>query len=467
MGGQMTAPNQVTVHSSFPDAGAVLDAILGSGEWMIRRRDFVEFESEQDLARSHSFDFKIPLQLISKDTAGDLSAVIPLGFWWKAPERYSDIDFEDEAGESLGLPTSTYNARLTLYVMLEYARRLLIKNSVNDIPIPIMLSIAAIVMGDPPLALSDVRQKWRENPDTEIGALANDPEFMALLEVCSLASIVSVQLHDELNRRRVIKMRYVEHQSTYFRTDRYRTEVSTRIRIWRWFGRPARRFLGLGAYKLDLANAFVRSQSYHFEAKAPRGMRFTEVSMKRLGKPTGVSSDDVTDHIHFHVPDVIRETAMMIRSRVIVTDSWMMSAIICAGLTAMVLVGVIGNIKHLDPTTSQNVIAVILLVPSVAISIVWRRVHRLVERLHQGLRYLFLSIAVLLFYLAFRIAESPVSAERSVIDGKTVVTSHFSNAQELTDISWVILAWTALVVVLLIVARFNRARLREIKRRFW
>lgn len=458
--------SQNMLPSSFPNAGAVLDALLESGDWMIRRRDFVEFETEQELARAHSFDFKIPPDLItSVDGAGRTSAIVPLGFWWKAPGRYSDIDFKDESDQSLPLPTSSYNARLTLYVMLEYARRLLNEKDVRDIPIPIMLSIAAIVTGDPPLALSDVRQKWRENPDASISSLTKESDFVNLLEVCSLASIITVTLDGELDRRRVIKLRYMEHQSTYFRTDKYRSTMSTRIRIWRWFGRRARRFLGLGAYKLDLANAFVRGQSYHFEARAPRGMRFAEVSLKQSGKPQGRMSDDLVEHIHFYIPNVLRETTVLIRSRVIITDGWMMSAIICAVLAATVLVGIIDNIEHLEPTASQNVIAVVLLVPSVAISIVWRRVHRLVERLHQTLRYLFLSLAGLLFYLAFRIAESPVAVENSTVDGRSVETSHFENARELASISWDILIWTGVVMALLLAARFNRARLREIKRR--
>src|SRR4051794_32351947 len=106
-----------------PSPEAVLDALLDPG-WMIRRKDVVQFGSESLLRRTHSFDFEIPAGLLRHQNNRDV-ALVPLGFWWKAPGKYSNIDFEDEQGMSLPLSTSSQDEWLTLQVLLKYATRLL------------------------------------------------------------------------------------------------------------------------------------------------------------------------------------------------------------------------------------------------------------------------------------------------------------------------------------------------------
>lgn len=434
---------------------------------MVRRKDVARFETERQIRRSHSFDFFIPDCVVKPFST---SVVIPLGFWWKATDRYFDIDFVDDGGSALALHRMTYNTKLTLSIMREYARRVLHYNSTSEMSPPTAGSIAFIVSNDAPRALNELAE-WSKAPNAEIAKLSQNKEFMRLLGVAACASLFVTKIRGDFSRRHIVKLQYSERQDSYFKTDRYKTEQKTgqpkRRRLPRWLPRV----FGLGVYELDLANAFVRSQSYHLEAYAPPGLQFTSASLKLADEQAGPTTERLEHSLHLEEAHLAETSFATVRSKLLVTDGWLTSAIICTAIALAVLIGVWRNAASFEPSSSQNVIAAILLIPSVAMAIVWRRVHWLVERLHKWIRYAFLSVSVLLFYLAFRIAESAPSNISSLSlhlfadpSRQYEALSRFTNGDEIAFIAKLIAIYTAGVLAVLLVARFHLDRLRDIRR---
>jgi hypothetical protein len=470
LGANGSQSRRVAQGDKLPDPGPILDALLSADRWMVRRKDVVRFSTERELRRSHSFDFFVPDCVVRPFVP---APVLPLGFWWKAPDRYFEIDFVDEEGRALPLHRATYGKQLTLNIMLEYARRVLGYPSRGRLSRDTYGSIIFIVEKEPVKAVSEFFVKWyvRPNPErSEMGRLSRNAEFMRLLGVSALASVVTTRVRGEVGHRHLVKLRYTERQETYFKTDRYELSGAAR-RKPRQMPRWIPRIFGLGVYKLDLSNPFVRAQSYHFEAYAPQGLQFAGASLKLAEQPVGPTSSKLEHSLHLEDRELGNTSFATIRSELLVTDGWLTSAIICTAIALGVLVGVYKNVEGFEPSSSQNVIAAMLLIPSVAMAIVWRRVHWVVERLHKWIRYAFLSVSVLLFYLAFRIAESSsintaqVSVhlfERPWIEVQEA--SRFTDGQSLAATAKWIMAYTAAVLVVLLVARFHRDRLRQIWR---
>lgn len=260
----------------LPEPGPILDATLQSGTWMVRRKDVVRFATERELRRSHSFDFFVPNCLV---TPWSKSTVVPLGFWWKAHDRYHDITLVDDTDRSLPLPRQDYNFRLTLSVMYEYARRILDYKHARELPLDVLLSIAAVVSGDPPFAVKLVSNDWYGAVSEPLATLAEDADFLQLLGICAFASLLTTTIQNS-GRHHLVKLEYSEQQTSYFETDRYESENkprgSIKARIRRWIPRV----FGLGVYKLYVANAFVSSQAYNIDAYAPPGLQFAEASLR-------------------------------------------------------------------------------------------------------------------------------------------------------------------------------------------
>lgn len=172
-----------------------------------------------------------------------------------------------------------------------------------------------------------------------------------------------------------------------------------------------------------------------------------------------------------HASNLKKSSFATLRSKLLVTDGWLTSAIICTTIAIAVLAGIASNASVLDPAASQNVIAVTLLVPSVAMSIVWRRVHWLVEGLHRWIRYAFLSVGVLLFYLALRIAESATSESAHMLFSisnhqarlvQNQQLTRFADSSEIVMISDLTAGWALAVWVILMIARWHPARCKDI-----
>jgi len=450
---------------------------------MIRRKDAVRFGSESLLQRTHSFDFEVPAGLVQQHQ-GRKVACIPLGFWWKAPGKYSNIDFEDEDGTSLPLSTSSQDEWLTLQVLLTFSTRILYLRPAR-LGWKTVQDLSMIVEQDPVWARAEVKD-WRkaaEDPpvcrldgrkqspapmDVERAFLAQDEEFLALLEISAMAAIFTVVLEDRLEARRVIKLRYDETCSGRRGTDTFQIHSSWQAR-WRESARTGLLLLGLSPYEVDLANAFVRAERYHFEGDAPRGLRYTNVRYKTARKPELTSAAHSNPRVHLIDSKVMSDTYFSVRGSLVVTDEWMTLALICTLAAIAVLIGIILNIDSLDPTASQSVIALAVLVPSIATSIVWRRVHWLVTRLQGWLRFAFGSIGLLLFYLALRVAVSPTTTMvEEVSSGENrwirrlhelldlqpkTTTSRLGDAAELQTIAWICLGWTVIVGLVLVIAR--------------
>jgi hypothetical protein len=464
------APRKVAQGERLPEPEPILDALLTADRWMVRRKDVVRFSTERELRRSHSFDFYVPDCVVKPFVP---APVLPLGFWWKASDRYFEIDFVDDDGRALPLHRTAYSKRLTLNVMLEHARRVLSYDSRGRLSRATYASITFIVEAEPAEAFSEFYVTWyvHRRRNCEISQLAKDAEFMRLLGVSAFASVVTTKVRGDLGRRHLVKLHYTERQKTYFRTDRYKlykvpSKQKTR-RVPRWIPR----IFGLGAYELDLSNPFVRAQSYHFEAYAPQGLQFASASLKLAERLTGPESSKLEHSLHLEDRDMGSASFATLRSKLLVTDRWLTSAIICTAIAFGVLVGVSKNVESFEPSSSQNVIAAMLLLPSVAMAIVWRRVHWVVERLHKWIRYAFLSVSVLLFYLAFRIAESPTvnTSQMSLhLSGRPLVEfeemSRFTDGQSLATTARLIMIYTAAVLAILLVVRFHRDRIRDIWR---
>jgi hypothetical protein len=457
---------------------------------MIRRKDVVRFGSESLLQRTHSFDFEVPASLIQQQEEGAI-AHVPLGFWWKALGKYSNIDFEDEEGTSLPLSTSSQDEWLTLRVLFEFSTRILHLQPA-ELDWKTIHHLSMIVEQDPVWARAEVKD-WRKaaekapvcpldgsqtsppQMDVERAFLAQDEEFLALLEISAMASIFTVVLRDQLEARRVIKLRYDETCSGRRGTDTFLTHSSWWTQ-WRESARTGKLLLGLAPYEVDLANAFVRAQRYHFEGDAPVGLRYTNVRYKTARKPEFTTAIHSNPRVHLIDSKVMRDTYFSVRGSLVVVDEWVTLALICTAAALAVLMGVILNIGSLDPTASQNVIALAVLVPSIATSIVWRRVHWLVTRLQGWLRFAFGSIGLLLFYLALRVAVSPTSTtverepahESGLMDGlreflglqSEITVSRLEDAAELKTIAWICFVWTA-IVGLVLFAAWRRSQVRE------
>ncbi|HEY5815434.1 MAG TPA: hypothetical protein VIS95_03735 [Solirubrobacterales bacterium] len=444
-------------------AGALLDALLDTS-WMVRRKDAVAFGSESLLRRTHSFDFEVPPGLVSAGPGGaGSSARVPLGFWWKAPGKYTNIDFVDDSGDSLALSTSSVDEEVTVAVMHEYASRVL-GLALSKIHFETLQGIANIVEHEAIEARNEVKNSWlslRSGPlpsatevcEREMALLARDPGFAALLEVCAMASIFTVVLHDRLGERRVIKLRYDETCTGLRGTDTYEQSRS----LWgraREMGRTVTLLLGLASYRVDIGNAFVRARRYHFEEDPPTGMRFTRITSKRAIDGRVVKAKHIDPRFHLYEKDLTSDTYLTVRGKLVVTDDWLTAGLVCTVVAIAVLVGIVNNLESLDPTSSQSVITLAVLVPSIAMSIVWRRVHWLVARQQRWLRLAFGSLGVALFYVALRIAESPT--ETVPVPGSEPV-SRLVDAGQITSIAAYAIVWGAIVCFLLLIARFRAA----------
>ena len=457
-----------------PDPGAVLDTIL-SPEWMIRRKDSVAFGTESLLRRTHSFDFEVPRKLVlHPGPPSKAVAIVPLGFWWKAPGKYTNIDFIDEAGVSRPLSTSASDEEITLAVMLEFSSRVLCK-PLAAINIETLQDIANVVLGDPIDARNELKNTWLVNRSgglscliadrqrleihpadpsrAEVAVLAQDDGFAALLEVAAMASIFTVELRERLDERRIIKLRYEETCTGRRGTDTYQKPGSLLARAYDRL-RSIALLLGLAAYDVDIGNAFVRARRYHFEEDAPAGLRFTDVSSKRAADAKPQKARHSDPRVHLHEKDLDADTYLTVRGKLVVTDEWLNLAIVCTAVAIAVLIGIEANIGSLDPQSSQSVIAIAVLVPSIAMSIVWRRVHWLVVRLQRWLRLAFGSLGVLLFYVALRIAESPTQIERDP-SAMPPAVSRIADSGEIEEIACIGIYWGAVVVALLLFARIK------------
>jgi len=459
------------------DAGALLDAILDA-KWMIRRKDAVAFGTESLLRRTHSFDFEVRPELVVLGHSDRVpaTATIPLGFWWKAPGKYTNIDFVDEAETSIPLSTSEHDNDVTLAVMLEYASRVLAKPT-PAISAGVTSGITYIVEAEAISARNEVKNSWlhhrrsepfacrradREwhttNPSTvdqlEVAFLARHDGFASLLEVCAMASVFTVVLHGRHAERRIVKLRYDETCTGLRGTDTYAERLT-------WQERASDRcravllLFGLAPYTVDIANAFVRARRYHFEEDAPSGLRFANVTSKRALNVAPTRAAHTDPRVHLYEKDLMNDTYLTVRGKLTVTDEWLNLALVCTAITISVLVGIARNIETLDPTSSQSVITLAILVPSIAMSIVWRRVHWLVVRLQRWLRLAFGSVGVLLFYLALRIAESPTTAAPRAPGSIGEPGKVLSDASQIEDIAVIILGWAILVALLLILARIR------------
>jgi uncharacterized protein YsxB (DUF464 family) len=463
------------------NAGALLDALLAS-DWMIRRKDTVAFGTESLLRRTHSFDFTIPQELLiasNEGSARPAAATVPLGFWWKAPGKYTNIDFVDEAGNSLPLSTSTTDEDVTVAVMYEYAARILCC-SLSAIHVETLQGIANIVQQDAIESRNEVKNTWLSRPATpiacalkdrerirkhpadiskaEIAMLAQDDGFAALLEVCAMASIFTVVLHNRLDERRIVKLRYDETCTGLRGTDTYERPASFPARI-RGKLRSIALLLGLASYDVDMGNAFVRARRYHFEEDAPPGLRFTSVTSKRAAETSPQAAVRSDPRVHLYQKDLATDTYLTVRGKLVVADDWLNLAIVCTAVALAVLIGIVNNIETLNPKSSQSVITLAVLVPSIAMSIVWRRVHWLVVRLQGWLRLAFGSLGVFLFYLALRIAESPTKLLLSNHATLTAVPSaRLAGASQIKSIAIIAMGWGVVVSVLLILARIKSAR---------
>lgn len=450
------------------NVGGVLDALLSSSDWMIRRRDAIVFEESSMLSRTHSFDFCVPAscQVGKADGSEARSSLIPLGFWWKAPDRYSGIDFVDENEKSLPLQTSDFDGHLTFNVLLESARRILDIEKVKAIPSFLVFRIGSVAYGDPVLARDELSNTWEKaGPDTDLGVLWSNDEFRRLLMVSALASIISVRLHSRPEERRIVKLRYTEQVSRRYQRDQYQY-VKTPQPSHRWsFGSTAKKFrtgarkflqmLGISGTRFQLGNAFIRSHSYHVDVKAPPGVVIVNSTFKRSeSSPKEITPID--SFIHIHESDLYEEAYATVWGTLYVVDEWLTGAVVCAFVSVMVLFGIYSNIDNIDPTASQNIIAVSLLVPSVAMTIIWRRVHWAVREPQKWLRGAFLSLGVLLFYLALRIAESDTSESFHRV-GKFLgyPVAKIKESGDIASTTWAIGIWAVAVLVLLLTARFH------------
>jgi hypothetical protein len=471
------------MEASHPSPRSVLDA-LRDPQWMIRRKDVVRFGSESRVERLDKLAIEFPPPLRQKGRGGTIARV-PLGFWWKATGKYTNIDFEDEQGTSLPLSTSSEDEQLTVRVLLEFAIEIL-ACAPSELNWKTSQDISTIVKQDPVWARAEVKD-WRnagEQPpqcaldggrhspspsEVERAFLAQDEEFVALLEISAMASIFTVTLTDHLESRRVIKLRYDETCSGRRGTDTFKIPASWRAR-WAERGRQVLLLLGLAPYEVDLANAYVRARRYHFEGDAPSGLRYTNVGYKTARRPRLRRAQHANPRVHLIDSEVGIDTYFSVRGSLVVSDDWLKLALICTIAAVAVLIGIIANVDSLDPTASQSVIALAVLVPSVATSIVWRRVHWLVTRLQGWLRMAFGSIGILLFYLALRIALSPTETSvetlprephglleqlQGLLEPHQITVSRLANAGEIKTTAWVCLIWTALVGSVLLVARIR------------
>lgn len=444
-------------------AEALLEALLDP-EWMIRRKDSVAFGTESLLCRTHSFDFVVPEPLKSQAIQGGTLVMVPLGFWWKAPGKYTNIDFRDEAGNALPLSTSTSDEDVTLAVMEALARRVL-GLSRKGFHLETLQGIANVVQQDAIKARNEVKNSWlswrgkpapQNQEERERWVLANDDYFAALLEVCAMASIFTVNLIGRLEERRVIKLRYDETCTGRRGTDTFKTPDSWAAKIGERF-RSVALLLGLASYRIDIGNAFVRGLRYHFEEDAPPGLRLTGVSSKRASRQKPIRAKRAEPRVHLYEKNLRSDTYLTVRGYLVVTDEWLTLATVCTVVAICVLFGIVNNIATLDPTSSQSVITLAVLVPSIATSIVWRRVHWLVQRLQRWLRIAFGSLGLFLFYVALRIAESPTESIEtgSIFHRQTI--NRLADAGEIRTIATIGIGWALLVGVLLVIAWMRSA----------
>lgn len=461
---------------------AILEALRSSEEWVVRRVDKLSYHVDSEATRTHSFDFEVPESLRTFAESPDVSYV-PIGFWWKSPGQYFALDLVDETGQSLPLQTTAQSQRLTRDVLFAFACQLLGLSNPTELRYTTAFNIQAIIQRSRQDSYAIYKSVWDaaqstpdeqtveddpENPQLEkqIVTLAKNGEFLAMLQQCTLASILLLPVFGGCDRRRIVKLSYSTNPP---RISRAGAEESLRMRP---FGR-AWRALGQSAYNIQIANSFVRARSYHLEATPPDGMRFANSSRLIIttikSEPSAPNHAQVrrehapgipldrTMHFHLGATDLTGATHAIFRAPMIVVDDWIDAAWVLTFVTMWVFYGLAENLDSLTSSASQNLVTLAIVAPSVATSIIWRRVPWQVRRLHGWLRTAFGLVGLLSFYVALRIAETPIIDGEKSEEVKTTL-SQISGICELG------LGFGAVVLLLLLSARFRVAGRRRVAR---
>lgn len=241
-------------------ARAAAELLHEPTRWIDRRKDSVQVLDDTAVRWQDSVDFRLRQGMPDIDDpakrTGERLLGVPCFVLPKAPRDYMGFDLVDETGEALSLINRADNATISGEVLVALAARVL-----GDEPSPdVAGELRRIATASPADAKPLVARRLDPlDGDSELlpthddwDSLRGDWRFAWWLRTLAHSSIVVILLRGRDDQRRRIKLSY-EAAITPKR---------------RWATR-----LGLAPYKILVDNPFIEARTYHFECKAPAGLR--------------------------------------------------------------------------------------------------------------------------------------------------------------------------------------------------
>lgn len=447
---------------SFDDAqleklGALCVTLLSEApSWLHRRKEVVTFLDESAIRRHESVDFSIDDAPVGRGFRETCEAVlgtgicaVPLFVLGKRAPRLLAFDLTDEDGRSLPLLTRGENGAVSAAALKSLADKKLREAEYDGLPDTLATKLEALACGTAGEGIQWLRRLENPLPDDpdkdELAALLpplppevlddeseeevnwNDPEqeMRYWLTTLADASIVLTIFESKPIRRRIVKLSYDAPMNG--------TPKPLSRLAWK-------------SFSTWTLSAFIMSERYHFEVKAPPGLRLTQVGLADDTSNPGVAYAGFRRSAHLYLDDASKSRTALASFGLRVSGRGVIGGLFAAAL--LVLVAQLGCIYFSRgiAENSSGVAALLLVFPGLIATYVARPDdHGLITRLLAVPRWLLLLAAGFsAYYSAGRIALAGATPDSE--------TALVERADQIAGWLWPPAAVTMVAVVVLAVA---------------
>jgi len=438
------------LEARLPTLAAVVENLIADERrWVHRRVDTITLLDEQMVRRSSSVDFTLPV-LAEEPAHG--THLVPITMLKKDVLRRLDV--ADERGGSLPVLTKQQNGPIAAQVLVGQATSLLGPDDPLTEPLRNQLRYLCDGVERDPLWASDTERPTYER---QAKRLADDPNFLGLVDDFARQFLLIVPLRTQQGERRVVKFAYDSRLGRGLRRGEGESWLSYRLRLFRHRLGDLADVVGLDAFTVSFETpALFDAESYHVEVEASdeliiasarlyRRMPDSEPGESDAGAnapPTErwklVDRDDNVGRAHLYsneeppvgVSEAIVVADFLIRPRVI----W--PALLFTGLTAATFA--IALMLHFVWEISRSESAptpLLVALPALFAPMAAPGAHALTRRMFKGLRALVLACALsLLAGAATLVVEL---SQRTVEWSWFVLGSVCAGAMALTLVSFI------------------------------
>jgi hypothetical protein len=428
------------------------DLLLEPSHWIDRRKDSVTILDDTALRWQNSVDFELPTTVgpleRSRPETGQALYCAPLFVLPKKPSHYMAFDLVDESGRSLSLTSRVENARISAAILKAMAEKLVTGTLATSVAQEIdEIALCEDLEGKRrarrllmPISGDVAHPQWSE--------LAQHRRFGWWLKSVADSSIVVVPYRGSPGQRKGIKLSYEV---------QFEVEVDLQV------------LLGWKPYGVVLDQPFVEARSYHFEAKAPTGLRVHRASLSddREGVDTTYGGG-LKRRVHLYrrqshaAGAAVGTLALRVSSDGFLTGAWLSAALVTA---ALLICDLSAEAIARNPTSAP---ALLLILPGLLASYVGRPDrHAMTSRLLSAARNLVLLCAVAAYTAGVVVALTGKSTDDDDVVAERVGHLHawLTGATALTAVLCVLLAvswgcshpWVRL--------RFRRSEWRRMRQR--